>query len=99
MDVRRAATRSQGALQAWRSLEPAACTFPSDFMCLVQSSDRHAGPFKEQALLAAATTFKHQGCVKRAAKLAVFTRSTLESDREVSRRTLSRAVVSWKASH
>ena len=77
MDVRRAATRSQGAFQKWRSLEPAAWKFPSAFMCLVQSSDRHAGPFKEQALLAAAATFKHRGCVIRAAKLAVFAREHL----------------------
>ena len=77
MDIRRAAPRSQGAFQAWRSLEPAAWKFLSDFMCRVQSSDRHAGPSKEQALLAAATTFKHRGCVIRAAKLAVFTREHL----------------------
>ena len=89
MDIRRAAPLLQGAFQAWRNLEPAAWKFPSVFMCLAQFSDQYPGPFKEQAVLAAATTFKHRGCATPATKLVVITS-------EASRRTLSRAVVRWK---
>ena len=58
-------------------------------MCLAQSSDQHPGPFKEQDVLAAATTFKHRGCATRGTELVVITS-------EASRRTLSRAVDRWK---
>ena len=58
-------------------------------MCLAQFSDQYPGHFKELAVLAATTTFKHRGCATPATKLVVITS-------EASRRTLSRAVVRWK---
>ena len=51
--------------------------------------DQHAGLSKEQAALAAATTYKHRRRATRAAKLVVITRV---DPLEASRRALSRAV-------